>query len=59
MSLQDRSALFLPSCPHPANPVPPLEPWTAPILAMIAAAVIVRRSSLVSLTQPLGEDSGN
>ena len=59
MSLQDHSAPCLPSYPHPANPVPPLEPLTAPILVMIAAAAIVRRSSLVSLTQQLGKDSGN
>ena len=57
MSHQDHSAL-LPTCRLLANPALPLEPWTAHIL-LVNAVDGVKTSSLVSLTQPLGPDSGN
>ena len=57
MSHQDHSVL-LPTCQLLASPALPLEPWTAPILVMIAAATGVKRPSLVSPTQPLGTESG-
>ena len=46
MSVKDPSVLLLPACPLLANLALPLEPWTAPIPVMSAAAASVKRSSL-------------
>ena len=57
MYVQDLSVLFS-SRLLLASPALPLEPWTAHIL-LVNAVDGVKTSSLVSLTQPLGPDSGN
>ena len=57
MYVQDLSVL-LSSRLLLASPALPLEPWTAHIL-LVNAVDGVKTSSLVSLTQPLGPDSGN
>lgn len=51
--------VLLPPSPILATPALPLEPWTAHILAMYAAAVSVTTSFLVSPTQPQGLGAGN
>ena len=52
------SALERSAGPLPAILALPLDPWSAAIPAVIAAAANVKTYSTVPLTQPLGLESG-